>query len=549
MSDRVVRAEVQEFERERAEVQDLLGSEIFKRAPLLHSFLSYICEKRFRGEAHEIKEYSIAVDALGRPSNFDHTTDSIVRVEAHRLRKRLREYYEGDGSTHLVQIRIPPGGYIPVFDLSQPAEIPEAQPVGNGTAAEAVFARSQGGLAAERVQSERNTLPTMPLLRRASTRIAFAVAITALALLTAYWAAFDRTAQSTTALGPGFVLAGTVGFPEEVAEQDAVVRISSGFTQTPVYVDGFGRPWQDDRFFEGGTTGEAPGRFIARSNDPEIFRTYREGDFRYDIPLDPGIYELRLYFAETTFGPGNPKGGAEASRLFNVFYNGKPILDRFDILADASRPNTSNVRVFKNISPAEDGFLHLEFQSVIDKALLSGLEILRSVPGTMLPIRIMAGRSSYHHDNLGREWSADQYFEGGENVLRRTVVKGTSNPNLYGGERYGNFTYSLPVAEGRYQLTLLFAETWFGPSNPGGHGPGSRVFDVHCNGVRLLEKFDVFKEAGGENIALEKTFRELSPNAQGKIVLSFVPITNYAMVNGIEIVDETQGKSRFRTSY
>jgi hypothetical protein len=543
MSDRVDRAGVQEFERERAELQVVLGSEIFKRAPLLHTLLSYICEKRFRGEADEIKEYSIAVDALGRPSNFDHTTDSIVRVEAHRLRKRLREYYEGDGAGHAVQIRVPPGGYVPVFESNQRVQKPEALPVPNGTATEAPFARSQRD-PAEILQSERSTLPTAPLLRRVATRIALAVAITALVFLTVYWAASGREAQSTAALRPGSVLAGTVGFPSEAAEPDAAVRISAGLTQTSFHVDGFGRPWQDDRFFEGGTAGAAPSRFIARSNDPALFQTYREGDFRYDIPLKPGFYELRLYFAETTFGPGNPKGGAEASRLFNVICNGKPILRSFDILADASGSNTADVKVFKDISPAEDGFLHLEFQSIIDKALLSGLEILRSIPGTLLPIRIMAGRSSYHHDSLGREWSADQYFDGGEKVLRRTVVKRTLNPNLYGGERYGNFTYSLPVAKGAYRLTLLFAETWFGPSNPGGNGPGSRVFDVHCNGVKLLENFDVFTEAGGENIALEKIFRNISPNAQGKIVLSFVPITNYAMINGIEIVDETQVESR-----
>ena len=74
---------------ERAELEAVLESGIFHRAPNLASFLRYICERYFEGDASQIKEYSIAVDALGRPSDFDQKKDSIVRVEAHRLRKRL----------------------------------------------------------------------------------------------------------------------------------------------------------------------------------------------------------------------------------------------------------------------------------------------------------------------------------------------------------------------------------------------------------------------------------------------------------------------------
>ena len=55
------------------------------------------------------------MEALGRPADFDQKRDSIVRVEAHRLRKRLREYYEADGADHAIRIDIPPGQYAPRF--------------------------------------------------------------------------------------------------------------------------------------------------------------------------------------------------------------------------------------------------------------------------------------------------------------------------------------------------------------------------------------------------------------------------------------------------
>ena len=68
---------------------------------------------------------------------------------------------------------------------------------------------------------------------------------------------------------------------------------------------------------------------------------------------------------------------------------------------------------------------------------------------------------------------------------------------LYQSERYGNFTYTIPVVDNsRYTATLRFCEHWFGPGRPGGGGTGSRVFDLYVNGRILLEGFDVFKEAG-----------------------------------------------------
>src|SRR5579863_4868180 len=100
---------------ERQELATLLGSGIFNRAPSLAQLLSYICEKHFEGSAGQIKEYNIAVEALGRPPDFDQKRDSIVRVEAHRLRRRLKDYYEGAGSDHAVRILIPSGQYAPKF--------------------------------------------------------------------------------------------------------------------------------------------------------------------------------------------------------------------------------------------------------------------------------------------------------------------------------------------------------------------------------------------------------------------------------------------------
>src|SRR5205823_14415122 len=110
-----------DFRREKHELDAILASGIFHRAPHLAQVLTYVCAKYFEGTADQIKEYNIGVEALGRPADFDQKRDSIVRVEAHRLRKRLREYYEAEGAAHEVRIEIPPGQYAPKFLRQQPA--------------------------------------------------------------------------------------------------------------------------------------------------------------------------------------------------------------------------------------------------------------------------------------------------------------------------------------------------------------------------------------------------------------------------------------------
>src|SRR5438874_1592645 len=104
-----------DFRQERHELATILESGILNRAPNLAQLLTYVCAKYFEGAGSQIKEYNIAVEALGRPPDFDQKKDSIVRVEAHRLRKRLRQYYESEGSARALRILIPPGQYVPQF--------------------------------------------------------------------------------------------------------------------------------------------------------------------------------------------------------------------------------------------------------------------------------------------------------------------------------------------------------------------------------------------------------------------------------------------------
>jgi tetratricopeptide (TPR) repeat protein len=99
----------------RAQLDRVLASDIFRSAPQLTSFLSYVVEQALAGRAGELKGYTIAVEAFGRPGDFDPQSDPIVRVEAGRLRKALNLYFAAEGVRDPVRIAIPVGAYVPSF--------------------------------------------------------------------------------------------------------------------------------------------------------------------------------------------------------------------------------------------------------------------------------------------------------------------------------------------------------------------------------------------------------------------------------------------------
>lgn len=113
-----------------AESNDLLrlvgrigASRHFRRTQRLRAFLEFVCREALDGNAENIHEQLIGHRAFGRSADYDPTSDNIVRVEARELRKRLEAYFADEGATEPIVIRVPKGGYVPIFE---PA--PETQP-------------------------------------------------------------------------------------------------------------------------------------------------------------------------------------------------------------------------------------------------------------------------------------------------------------------------------------------------------------------------------------------------------------------------------------
>ena len=102
-------------EQKRSALQAVLDSETLARSDQLRSFMRYVGEMAIAGRAREITEYLIAVEALGRPSDFSPADDSSVRGRAHELRRKLQKYYETENPNAEVRIVLPKGLYFPRF--------------------------------------------------------------------------------------------------------------------------------------------------------------------------------------------------------------------------------------------------------------------------------------------------------------------------------------------------------------------------------------------------------------------------------------------------
>ncbi|HUQ09040.1 MAG TPA: malectin [Steroidobacteraceae bacterium] len=457
---------------ERAELERI--TELLGRNTRAGKLLAHIGERYFEGHEDQLTEFNIATEVFARsPKTFVAADDAVVRVEAHRLRKKLRDAYEEGGGA--LRVVLPAGSYTPKF--------------------------------------ERGAVPVVePRKRRVLPWVLAASAVAAIAVGFALY----------RAPGPAPAAATTSGVTE--------VHFMAGNDGGEV-IDDAGVHWTADRYFKGGAPWSVESRFIRRTSRPFLFEKWRTGEFRYDIPAQPGVYELRLFFVSAL------KPGEEKDTSFEVTLNGKPLLSPFDPNVDAMGTDIAVERVFRDVSPDKDGFVRVAFNNRAAVPAVSALELAPGIPGKLRPIRILMQPSSVV-DRSGNRWRADDYYMSGFRSMAPQAVNGGSDPKLFSSERYGHFSYAIPVdPRGRYTVTLHFAEFYFGDKLPGGGGTGSRVFHVYCNGKTLLEDFDIYKESGSLRV-VSKKFEHVRPSAQGKINLTFEPVVNNATVSGIEVVEE-----------
>ena len=515
----------------------MLSSETFSSSPSQTRLLKYLCTNHFSENRSVLNEYRIGVEALGRPRDFDPSKNSGVRVEVHRLRAKLRGYYETEGASHCIRIILEEGHY--GLQFVRRDDVPASSGESQGFRSSAkdrgeTLARDGSPPIVENPAEKANRIRVLPQFSANGMAIVAAAVVVAIVVVWVMNGAWSRGSFARTFSAPP---PQALGMAPAATANNGSILILAGY-QKEKYIDRDGGVWAGDRYFAGGNAVELRLPYIQGAADITLYRTARTGDFSYDIPVKAGNYDLRLSFVETIFGPGTYASRGESSRVFSVFLNGQPLLVEFDILSEAGGAYRAFTRVFKGVSPGSDGMVHLKFVRYFDQPIVNAIELVPDSGSRMNPVRIVMQANSYV-DHAGSVWGSDEYAIGGVLDTHQKTPVATSDPHLLDGERFGHFAYQIPVAPGRYTVTLHFTEAFYGTVvAPPDHGPG-RVFDVYSNGVALLRNFDIFGKAGGPNKPVTEAFKGIEPNAAGLIVLSFVPVKNYACVSAIEVTDES----------
>ena len=139
----------------RAQLERILGSKTFSRSPRISRFLTFVVEQTLAGQEDKLKEYLLGVEVFNRLDSFDPRIDSIVRVEARRLRYKLERYYESEGQSDPVFIQFRKGCYVPGFSnrsafgddlLGVGMDVPHLHVIGNAQAF-GLFARGRYSMA------------------------------------------------------------------------------------------------------------------------------------------------------------------------------------------------------------------------------------------------------------------------------------------------------------------------------------------------------------------------------------------------------------------
>jgi Malectin domain len=289
-----------------------------------------------------------------------------------------------------------------------------------------------------------------------------------------------------------------------------VVALNAG---GPLYTDATDVVYQGDTGFSGGKTYAATAA-VAGTDDPQLYQTERYGTFTYALPVADGDYLVTLKFAEVFFTqPGQ--------RLFNVTMEGAEVLRELDLVAEAGPRTAYDVTLPVRVT---DGVLDLGFHSVIGGAKVNAILVEPAEP----VLAVKAGGAQYT-DVTNVVYQGDTGFSGGKTYTAAAAVAGTEDPQLYQTERYGTFTYALPVPNGQYLVTLKFAEVFFTQ-------PGQRLFNVTMEGAEVLRELDLVAEAGPRT-AYDVTLPVRVTD--GVLDLGFHSVIGGAKVNAILIMGGT----------
>jgi len=316
------------------------------------------------------------------------------------------------------------------------------------------------------------------------------------------------------------------------SEPARVVRMVCGATAP--YTDSCCNIWSADRFFAGGKPMQPTGQPIdirTLPADQALYRAGRAGsDFTYTIPLPPGLYSLRLKWAERQYQ-------WIYSRPMNLDMNGRRVLSNFDPGQAARGAGRAYDFAWHYLAPDAQGQLVLRFTGgwdplqATDQAMVQAIEVL---PEDRPAVRINCGSATAHIDWNSFLWAPDPAGTGRQTLSTRAPVS-QATPTLYDQALYRTaasgreLSYEVPVPPGMYTVHLKFAELWL-------QEPGQRPMDIEVNGARLWSSWDPATAAGQTGMAADLRCEDVAPDARGCITIRVKAADlNDAILQGIEI--------------
>ncbi|MGI8962165.1 MAG: hypothetical protein ACR2IV_20885 [Bryobacteraceae bacterium] len=228
----------------------VLTSKTFSKTPRLTALLDYLCVRYLHGDAESIKEYNIATDVFGRTADFDQGSDAIVRVEMHRLRKKLKEFYAGEGAEQAIEIVIQSGHYLPEF-VVRPKDL-------------RIIATTDSGLLSARPEAP------FPGALRATQKLRLSIWFAASLVIVALVAVALISSKRTSRNQLSEAVATPSLPPVSAIPTGEGVRLLCGSSKSG-YRDRQGREWGADAFYSGGAATPVLAQPIWRTRDPCFF--------------------------------------------------------------------------------------------------------------------------------------------------------------------------------------------------------------------------------------------------------------------------------------
>jgi hypothetical protein len=111
-------------------IDRLIQSKTFQTSEAHRRLLQYLAERTLAGDADRLKEYTVGLEAFGKPPSYDPKHDSIVRLQMGRLRQKLAVYYQTEANGDPVRVSLPKGGFKLVFETNGESGKPDGLGLG-----------------------------------------------------------------------------------------------------------------------------------------------------------------------------------------------------------------------------------------------------------------------------------------------------------------------------------------------------------------------------------------------------------------------------------